>query len=165
MPALISWPSAGRTVSGQVQEVADGPGSGGEVGGGIGESLGQGQQFLVDRQQQIEILVQLRNLREWQFSGQADDGQAFLFCMAGYSKGTLTLQGLFIDTPFTGDDPIAVVKRFIEFCGLQKMIDPIDQAGAEECVEPCGCATGGAAFWQGGNVFFQLLVDDGCEVR
>ena len=66
-----------------------------------------------------------------QLACEADDGDGLLFCTAGDAVWAFTLEGLFVDAPFACNHQLSAIKRFVESRYIQKIIDAMDQSGAE----------------------------------
>src|ERR1700678_2161800 len=95
---------------------------------------------MIDGQQCVKIVVESGVSFCGQPAGEADNGDAFLFCTAGDAEGPFTLEGLLVDAPFPCNDALSAGKRFVKSRYIQKIIDAMDQSGAEKAMEACGRA-------------------------
>ena len=135
-----------------------------EVVGGIAEGGGEIDGCVGDGQQDIKIFFQLRDFVQGHFTGQGDDGFVFLFCAGGNAMRSFSLQGLFVDAPFAGDDPVAAIEGCFKTGDLQKIINAADQPCFEDAVEAAGGATRSSCARKGGQRSAGLGMDDPCKL-
>ena len=120
-----------------------------QVGRGVAEGGGEIDGRMGDGQQDIKILFQFRDFVQGYFTGQSNNRTAFLFCSGGDAIRGFSLQGLFVDTAFTGDNAVAAIKGRFKTGDLQKIFNAADQAGSQDAVEAACGATCSACTREG----------------